>query len=466
MPGHRLHQLAATLRATLWPGPGAPGLHWPDRLPSLHWPHRPPGLHWPRQRPAPRWPFAWVDVAWGAFSVANLVAIVVFSRWETVPFHFIWISLTLLYGFRVWSIRPTMWVLALVMATTFGAIGWDVYHGSEPVDELNEVPLMAAMFGMMVWHAQRRLTAYRVSARISAENARLLATQRRFLQDASHQLRTPITIALGHAELLASELAGSGRAEERDIGVVVGELVRLRRLSERLLMIAAAEDPDFLRPEPVALDRFTMDVLRKWMPTAERRWQLGRLDEVVVDADRERLGLAVDALLENAIRHTRDGDVIQLSVLSAEDGSAARMIIADTGTGIPFSERDHIFDRFRSGSELGDGRRTGLGLALVRAVARAHGGEALVHSTPGHGSEFELVLPVMAPAAGLVPAAGPVPDAGAAPAGGAPAAGLTAALPGGAGAGGGTVPASAPSPPRPPGPGQTALEDQWRGRTR
>jgi signal transduction histidine kinase len=398
--------------------------------------------------------------------VANLVAIVVFSRWETVPFHFIWISLTLLYGFRVWSIRPTMWVLALVMATTFGTIGWDVYHGSEPVDELNEVPLMAAMFGMMVWHAQRRLTAYRVSARISAENARLLATQRRFLQDASHQLRTPITIALGHAELLASELAGSGRAEERDIGVVVGELVRLRRLSERLLMIAAAEDPDFLRPEPVALDRFTMDVLRKWMPTAERRWQLGRLDEVVVDADRERLGLALDALLENAIRHTRDGDVIQLSVLSAEDGSAARMIIADTGTGIPFSERDHIFDRFRSGSELGDGRRTGLGLALVRAVARAHGGEALVHSTPGHGSEFELVLPVTAPAAGLVPAADPVPDAGAAPADGPPAAGLTAALPGGAGAGGGTVPASAPSPPRPPGPGQTALEDQWRGRTR
>jgi hypothetical protein len=174
----------------------------------------------------------------------------------------------------------------------------------------------------------------------------------------------------------------------------------------------------------------------------------------------------VDALLENAIRHTRDGDVIQLSVLSAENGSAARTIIADTGTGIPPSEREHIFDRFRSGSELGDGRRTGLGLALVRAVARAHGGEALVHSTPGHGSEFELVLPVTAPAAGLAPAAGPGPGAGAPPAGGARVAGLTAALPGGAGSGGGTVPASAPSPPRPPGPGQTALEDQWRGRTR
>jgi hypothetical protein len=147
--------------------------------------------------------------------------------------------------------------------------------------------------------------------------------------------------------------------------------------------------------------------------------------------------------------------VIQLSVLSAEDGSAARIIIADTGAGIPPAERDHIFDRFRSGSELGDGRRTGLGLALVRAVARAHGGEAVVHSTPGHGSEFELMLPVTAPAADPAP-----------PADGAPAAGLTAALPGGMGPGADSVPASAPSPPRPPGPGQTALEDQWRGRTR
>jgi signal transduction histidine kinase len=445
VPVPRLPRLAAVLRAVLRAGrdpAGDAGPHWPHRPPALHWPHRPPHLHWPRRRPTLRWPFAWVDVAWVVFSLVNLVAIVVFSRWETVPFHFIWISLTLLYGFRVWSLRPTMWVLALVMVTTFAAIGWDVFHGAQTIDELNEVPLMAAMFGMMVWHAQRRLSADEERARVGAENERLLATQRRFLQDASHQLRTPITIALGHAELLASDLVGSGRPEERDIKVVVGELARLRRLGERLLMIAAAEDPDFLRPEPVALDRFTMDVLRKWMPTAKRRWQLGRLDPVTVDADRERLGLAVDALLENAIRHTKDGDVIQLSVLSSQDGSAGRMIIADTGSGIPPSERDHIFDRFRSGGELGDGRRTGLGLALVRAVARAHGGEALVHSTLGQGSEFELVLPVTAPAAEL-----------------------TAALPGAAGPGGDTVPASAP-PSRQPGQGQTALEGKWRGRAR
>jgi hypothetical protein len=183
----------------------------------------------------------------------------------------------------------------------------------------------------------------------------------------------------------------------------------------------------------------------------------------VVEADRERLGQAVDALLENAIRHTSDGDVIQLSVLSADDGSAARMIITDTGTGILPSEREHIFERFRSGAELGDGRRTGLGLALVQAVARAHGGEALVRSTPGRGSEFELVLPVTAPATDVAPAPGT--EIGA-PAGLGGAGG--AGEPGRADAGSGTVPASAPSPPRQPGQGQTAVEEKgkWRGRTR
>ena len=366
---------------------------WPRHT---HWPHRPPGLRWPFHRPRFPGHLAWVDVAWAAFSVVNLVAIVVFSHWETVPFHFIWISLTLLYGFRVWSTKPTAWVLAVVMITTFTAIGWDVFHGAQSADELNEVPLMAAMFWMMVWHAQRRLAADNERDLVSEENARLLATQRRFLQDASHQLRTPITIALGHAELLAGDLAG--RAEARDIEVVVGELTRLRRLGERLLMIAASEDPDFLRPEPVALDRFTMEAFRKWMPTARRRWTLGRLDPVLVTADRERLVLALDALLENAVRHTAEGQEIRLEVVRDRDGGTARMIVADAGEGILPAELDRIFDRFRSGSQLGGARGTGLGLALVRAVARAHGGEVRVRSAPSGGSEFELVLPVRSPA--------------------------------------------------------------------
>ena len=351
------------------------------------------------------WPFrpGLLDAAWAVFSALNLLAIFAFAGWETIPFYFIWISFTLLYGFRTWAPQPTFWVLGAVMATTGAAIGLDVLRGAEPVAELTEVPLMAAMFLAMVWHARRKLAAEQESRLVGEENARLLSTQRRFLQDASHQLRTPITIALGHAELLASGL--TGRQEGHDIQVVLGELNRLRRIAERLLVIAAAEGPEFLHPEPVALDSFTMEILRRWRPTADRRWQLGRLDKVTVQADRERLGLAIDALLENAVRHTGDGDVIKLSVVAVGYGQPVRMVVADAGQGISPELLEPIFDRFRSG-DSGHPRGTGLGLALVRAVARAHGGDVRVSSRPGQGSEFELLLPAP-PGPAALPAAPP-----------------------------------------------------------
>ena len=356
------------------------------------------------------WPFrpGWLDVAWAVSFTFGLIAIIVYPDWETVPLHLIWITATLLYGFRTWPILPTLFVLGVVLACTGTVMGMDVIRGREPLAELTEVPMMGAMFGAMVWHARRKVAAEQEARLVGEENARLLAHQRRFLQDASHQLRTPITIALGHAELLASDL--SDRQQADDIGVVLGELTRLRRIAERLLVIAAAEDPEFLHPEPVALDGFAMDVLRRWRPTAQRRWQLGRLDKVTVQADRERLGLAIDALLENAVRHTVKGDVIKLSVTadprpsgSADeagldggtvrlDGGTVRMTVSDDGTGMSAELLPQVFDRFRIGNS-GNPRGTGLGLALVRAVARAHGGEVLVRSWPGHGSEFEFLLP-------------------------------------------------------------------------
>ena len=197
----------------------------------------------------------------------------------------------------------------------------------------------------------------------------------------------------------------TSRQEGHDIQVVLGELNRLRRIAERLLVIAAAEGPEFLHPEPVALDSFTMEILRRWRPTADRRWQLGQLDKVTVRADRERLGLAVDALLENAVRHTASGDVIKLSVVAVGYGLPVRMIVTDTGQGIPAELLRHVFDRFRSG-DSGPGRGTGLGLALVRAVARAHGGDVLVHSQPGAGQRVRGAAPRTLGTAGA--AAGPV----------------------------------------------------------
>jgi signal transduction histidine kinase len=316
-----------------------------------------------------------------------------FQRWESIPFHLIWISFALLYSFRVRSAGATLWLMAAMCLTTFAAIGTDVLSGAQPADELTEVPLMAALFWVMMWHGRRRQAADAELMRVNQENERLLANQRRFLQDASHQLKTPITIALGHSELLARSVAS--QQDKRDVNVVVGELNRLRNLSERLLLIAASANPDFLRPEPVELDHFMADVLLRWRPAADRCWQLGQLDPAIALADAERLGLAVDALLENAIRHTGPDDLIRLSVTFRDDGpERASLIVQDTGTGIAADELAHVFERFSTGSLPVDGRRgTGLGLSLVRAVAEGHGGEARAASVPGLGSKFEIILP-------------------------------------------------------------------------
>jgi signal transduction histidine kinase len=357
-------------------------------------------LHWLAGRRAWRpdadlWSWSgWIDLAWVVLWIIGLGAILVFERWEAIPFHLIWITFALLYSFRVRNTRRTVWVLAAMCVTTFVAIGFDVLRGVTSDEELTEVPLMAAMFWVMMWHGRRRQAADAELIRVNQENERLLATQRRFLQDASHQLKTPITIALGHSELLARHLADN--QDKRDINVIVGELTRLRTLSQRLLLIAASASPDFLRPEPVELDHFVADVLLRWRPAADRCWQLGGLDQVTAFVDAERLGLAIDALLENAVQHTRPDDLIRLSLTAPDDGSGlVRVIVQDTGTGIAAEELAHIFDRFATGLQPVAGRRgTGLGLSLVRAVAQGHGGEVTAASVPGLGSKFELVLPI------------------------------------------------------------------------
>ena len=355
-----------------------------QRLPHL------PRFGWP-------YPARAIDVVWWIFALVNLDFMVMFPGWETIPLHLIWASLTLIYGFRTWNRGPTLWVASAVLAVSAVGIAYDVVVGSGRAAELTEDPLLALMFLAMAWHAHRRLATDRSHQVISEHNARLLDDQRRFLQDAAHQLRTPITIALGHAELLASAVESHHAQLAEDVDVVVGELNRLRRISERLLLIAAAADPAFLHPVPVALDQLVTELIRRWQPAADRCWRIGRLDHVIVPADRERLGLALDALLENAVKHTLSTDVILLSVVRDYPGLPARILVADAGSGIPADQVPLIFDRFSTGDD-GQHRGTGLGLPLVRAVARAHGGNVTVSSTAGQGSSFELTLPAPADA--------------------------------------------------------------------
>jgi len=343
-----------------------------------------------RPRPWSEFGRGGLDVIWALLVVVNIASIAFWPFRDTIPLHVISICFALLYWLRIWPADPMPWGIGIVLITTVTGIALNVLRDAGSVEEIMDTPLLTTMFVAVVWHANRRIIADSQRRQIGEKNERLLAAQRWFLQDASHHLRTPITIALTYAELLARDLAGQ---QERDIQMVIGEMTRLRRLSDRLLIIARSEDPDFLRCEPVLLAEFAAEAIERWRPTAQRRWEVSRVDAATVMADLERLGLAVDALLENAVKFTAAGDVIALSVEASEAGEV-RFAVSDTGSGIAASELPHIFDRFRTGSDVKGTRGTGLGLALVRAVAEAHGGNVAVRSAPGQGSDFEIVLPI------------------------------------------------------------------------
>jgi len=341
----------------------------------------------------------WLDIAWAAFVGLNLAAMRLLPAWQTVPFLAIWVSLTAIYGFRLWRLQPTILTWSAVTLATGGIIFVQVLKGEQDADYLAEVPLIALMFLIMVWHGRRRLaasqerlTAMEQVQRISQENVRLLEQQRQFLQDASHELGTPITVALGHAELI--ERATTDQAVAADARVVTVELARLRRLTSRLLLLASAGTPGFLRVAPVAADSLVLDALERWAHVP-RRWRLGDVAEATVLGDSDRLTVALDALMENAVAHTEPGDRIEVSV-RLENGSAV-IAVADSGCGIPPTDLDRIFDRFARAepSRSREAGGFGLGLPIVQAIAEAHHGTVRVHSASGRGSTFEMVIPAV-----------------------------------------------------------------------
>jgi signal transduction histidine kinase len=337
----------------------------------------------------------WLEAGWALFSAANVAVIFFLSDWETIPFHLVWVSLTILYGLRVWSVRATVSVLSAVMVVTGGALVWSLAHSEQSFDELAEVPLMAAMFVAMVWHARRRQAAMEEVRRLAESEHRLVESQREFVRDASHELRTPITVARGHVELIRA--ASEGRQSAEDAEVVLDELGRLDQISERLLILASAEHPDFLRREPVSMEDLVEESGRRWSVTAPRRWEVRVEGPGTIEVDRQRIRFALDALVENAVKFTSEGERVAI-VGRGYDGQAI-LEVSDEGEGIPQDQLERIFDRF---ARVDDGRArrsggTGLGLAIVKAIAEAHGGSVSVQSAPGRGATFRMAIPGFAP---------------------------------------------------------------------
>jgi two-component system, OmpR family, sensor kinase len=244
-----------------------------------------------------------------------------------------------------------------------------------PVSGNDEISRLAATFNEMLDRLE--------------ESFRL---QRQFVDDAGHELRTPITIVRGHLEVIG----GDEQERAKTIALVMDELDRMSRIVNDLLLLAKAQQPDLLELETVDVADLTRDVHAKATALAPRDWRLEAVGRGVIVADRQRLIQALVQLAQNAADHTvHDAEIAIGSAVS--DGHAS-LWVRDNGPGIPLEDQQRIFGRFaRSGRATRGTTGAGLGLAIVRAIAEAHHGDVRLRSSPGEGATFTIVVPVDQP---------------------------------------------------------------------
>ena len=221
------------------------------------------------------------------------------------------------------------------------------------------------------------------------------AAQARFVSDASHELRAPLTVIQANLELLEHQPAMSAVEREAAVQVAHAETARLARLVADLLVLARADTGVPMRHDQVDLDRIVLDVLDEARLVAPlRRIEIATLDPVVVAGDADRLKQLVLNLVENAIRYTSvDG---RISARLRRVGAVAEIEVRDNGIGIPAGDLPRVFERFYRAdpARTRNAGGTGLGLSIALWIARQHGGDIVLASEPGRGTVATVRLPV------------------------------------------------------------------------
>ena len=251
-----------------------------------------------------------------------------------------------------------------------------------------EVGQVAEAFDHMLEHVESAL-----SVRQASEDQ-----LRRFIADASHELRTPVAVIRSHAEY--AQRVGVDQPEvERALGRITAESDRMSMLVDDLLLLARLDSGRPLASEPVDLTRVTLDAVRDAQVAGpEQHWRLDLADEPVsVRGDEHVLHQALANLLANARTHTPAGTTVTVA-LHHEGGDLGPVVltVADDGPGVPPQVQPQIFERFVHGktaarNSAGSGG-SGLGLSIVAAIVRAHGGRIDLTSGPGN-TEFRIELP-------------------------------------------------------------------------
>lgn len=289
-----------------------------------------------------------------------------------------------------------------------------VYANHAPIfveDDLWLLELLADQTAVLL--DARSLSAEAATLRSREDAARL---KEEFLSAAAHDLRTPLTVVLGQAELLERRLARDPATPVDIAGVarITREARRLRDLVSELL------DAQRLEQGGSVVNRVATD-LRSVVDAVQQRLRDQGLDLKVVQPqeplisaiDRKRLEQVLDNLIENALKYTSNDEVPEVHLSAV--GTEARLSVVDHGVGIPANEQEQIFERFFRASNVQSITDTGMGLGLFicRRIVEAHDGRIWVESTPGGGSTFVVTIPAeAAPAAEPEPAAPPWPAAG------------------------------------------------------
>jgi two-component system OmpR family sensor kinase len=223
----------------------------------------------------------------------------------------------------------------------------------------------------------------------------LFTSQQRFLADVSHELRTPLTVIKGNVDLMRRMKS----LDEESLTSIDQEAGRLTRLVGGLLLLAQAESGSVsLNMKPVELDTLLLEVFQEMKLLAGEKIELRltEIDQVQVQGDRDRLKQVLLNLVGNAIQYTPQGGDVFLSL--GKVAEQARLIIRDTGPGIPAEDLPHIFERFyRAEKSRTRGKTTGfgLGLSIAHWIVDKHGGHIEVDSKDGQGTTFCIWLPLM-----------------------------------------------------------------------
>lgn len=221
----------------------------------------------------------------------------------------------------------------------------------------------------------------------------MMNAQRRLLSDVSHQLRTPLTAARGHLEVLGRGRMDDPQEVRETLDIVIDQIDHTRSVVERLLMLGRALEPDFLDPHPSELRVLLSEVHDAVKVLAPRNFPEPRSPDLVVEVDVEKLRGALMNLVDNAVRATRDGDTVALVAWADYDHDVLRISVEDSGPGIPPEEREAVVERFaRPGARDRDG--SGLGLAIVKAVAEAHGGWIEIATSSFGGARVTMAMPI------------------------------------------------------------------------